>query len=89
MPRAVSDELWSWLADKPWLVRLLVELSSNDGLGHHFGEGLYQFWITADDLKARRFAKVELTADGYLRTQSAKQAPPDLSQSRCPVSQWV
>jgi uncharacterized protein YwqG len=44
---------------------LLLELSSNDGLGHHFGEGVYQFWITPDDLKARRFEKVELTADAY------------------------
>lgn len=44
---------------------LLLELSSEDGLGHHFGEGVYQFWITPDDLKARRFDKVELTADAY------------------------
>lgn len=44
---------------------LLLELSSNEGLGHHFGEGVYQFWITAEDLKARRFDKVELTADAY------------------------
>ena len=139
MSRAESDEFWSWLADKSWLVRfvmtealnlsieasladsreaaaripadvarrvhdrhalasrsehglftttpnrmlappvdvqgnqwdrarthlLLLELSSNDGLGHHFGEGVYQFWITPDDLKARRFDKVELTADAY------------------------
>lgn len=44
---------------------LLLELSSNDGLGHHFGEGVYQFWITPADLKARRFDKVELTTDAY------------------------
>jgi hypothetical protein len=44
---------------------LLLELSSNDGLGHHFGEGVYQFWITPADLRARRFDKVELTADAY------------------------
>jgi hypothetical protein len=44
---------------------LLLELSSNEGLGHHFGEGVYQFWITPDDLKARRFDKVELTTDAY------------------------
>ena len=25
---------------------LLLELSSNDGLGHHLGEGVYQFCIT-------------------------------------------
>jgi hypothetical protein len=44
---------------------LLLELSSNEGLGHHFGEGVYQFWITPEDLKARRFDKVELSADAY------------------------
>jgi hypothetical protein len=44
---------------------LLLEISTNDGLGHHFGEGVYQFWITPDDLKARRFDKVELSADAY------------------------
>ena len=44
---------------------LLLELSSNHGLGHHFGEGVYQFWITPADLRARRFDKVELTADAY------------------------
>jgi len=32
---------------------------------HHFGEGVYQFWITPADLRARRFDKVELTADAY------------------------
>ena len=44
---------------------LLLELSSNEGLGHEFGEGVYQFWITPADLKAHRFDKVELTADAY------------------------
>ena len=24
---------------------MLLELSSDEGLGHHFGEGVYQFWI--------------------------------------------
>ena len=139
VPQRESDEFWSWLADKPWLLRfvitdaltisveaslsesqeaaaripadvarrvhsrhalavesedglfattpdrmlappvdvqgnqwdrakthlLLLELSSNEGLGHHFGEGVYQFWITPADLRARRFDKVELTADAY------------------------
>jgi hypothetical protein len=139
VPQSESDQFWSWLADKPWLMRyvigeamtmsieaslvhsreaaaripsdvarrvhgrhalavrsdkglfattpdrmlappvdvqghqwerakthlLLLELSSNEGLGHHFGEGVYQFWITPADLKARRFDKVELTADAY------------------------
>ncbi|ESQ89895.1 hypothetical protein ABAC460_11375 [Asticcacaulis sp. AC460] len=44
---------------------LLLELSSNDGIAHFFGEGVYQFWITPEDLKARRFDRVELTADAY------------------------
>jgi len=44
---------------------LLLELSSNEGLGHRFGEGVYQFWITPGDLRARRFDKAELTADAY------------------------
>jgi hypothetical protein len=44
---------------------LLLELSSRDGLGHHFGEGVYQFWITPADLMARCFDKVVLTADAY------------------------
>ena len=44
---------------------LLLELSSNEGLGHHFGEGVYQFWITPDDLRARRFDHVMLTTTAY------------------------
>ena len=44
---------------------LLLELSSNEGLGHRFGEGVYQFWITPDDLRERRFNRVELTSDAY------------------------
>jgi hypothetical protein len=44
---------------------LLLELSSNEGLGHHFAEGVYQLWITPGDLLARRFDRVEITADAY------------------------
>jgi Domain of unknown function (DUF1963) len=44
---------------------MLFELSSGDGLGHRFGEGVFQFWITPDDLAARRFEKVVLTAEAY------------------------
>jgi uncharacterized protein YwqG len=44
---------------------LLLELSSNEGLGHHFGEGVYQFWITPADLRARRFDRVMLTTTAY------------------------
>jgi hypothetical protein len=42
-----------------------ISQSLPSGLGHHFGEGVYQFWITPEDLKARRFDKVELSADAY------------------------
>ncbi|MBR1209739.1 DUF1963 domain-containing protein [Bradyrhizobium sp. JYMT SZCCT0180] len=44
---------------------LLLELSSDEGLGHHFGEGVYQFWILPDDLRTRRFDRVLLTTTGY------------------------
>ena len=44
---------------------LLLELSTNHRCGHHFGEGVYQLWNTPDDLRERRFDKVELTADAY------------------------
>jgi hypothetical protein len=44
---------------------LLLELSSNDGLGHYFGEGVYQFWITPADLRSRRFERVRLTTSAY------------------------
>lgn len=44
---------------------LLLELSSNEGIGHHFGEGVYQFWITPEDLRDRRFDRVELIAQAY------------------------
>ena len=46
-----------------WL--LLLELSSDPQIGHHFGEGVYQFWIRPEDLAARRFDLVELTASAY------------------------
>ena len=32
---------------------------------HHFGEGVLQFWIRPDDLAARRFDLVELTASAH------------------------
>jgi hypothetical protein len=44
---------------------LLLELSSDPPIGHHFGEGVLQFWIRPDDLAARRFDLVELTASAY------------------------
>jgi hypothetical protein len=44
---------------------LLLELSSDEGLAHYFGEGVYQFWIRPADLAARRFDRVELTTTAY------------------------
>ena len=46
-----------------WL--LLLELSSDAPVGHHFGEGVFQFWIRPADLMARRFDLVELTVSAY------------------------
>jgi uncharacterized protein YwqG len=42
---------------------LLLELSENDGLGHHLGDGVLQFWIRPEDLQARNFDRVVLTAE--------------------------
>jgi len=44
---------------------LLLELGANDPIGHRYGEGVYQFTIRPDDLRARRFDKVRLTATAY------------------------
>lgn len=44
---------------------LLLELSSNEGFGHHFGEGVYQFWILPNDLRGRCFDRVMLTTTAY------------------------
>jgi hypothetical protein len=60
---AVDVQGHQWERAKTHL--LLLELSSNDGLGHHFGEGVYQFWITPEDLKAGRFDEVTLSTDAY------------------------
>lgn len=46
-----------------WL--LLLELSEDVAIAHHFAEGVLQFWIRPDDLAARRFDRVELTAEAY------------------------
>jgi len=44
---------------------LLLELRSNEPIGHRFGEGVYQFWITPKDLADRRFEQVVLTRAAY------------------------
>jgi hypothetical protein len=45
--------------------RLLFEMSSDEPIGHFFGEGVYQFWIRSEDLAARRFDRVELNGSAY------------------------
>lgn len=44
---------------------LLLELSSESQLGRNFGEGVCQLYISPDDLKARRFDKVEQCFSAY------------------------
>jgi Domain of unknown function (DUF1963) len=44
---------------------MLFEFVDDEALGHRFGGGVFQFWITPDDLAARRFEKVVLTAGAY------------------------
>jgi hypothetical protein len=39
---------------------LLLELPTNAALGHHFGGGALQFWITPEDLADRRFERVQM-----------------------------
>ena len=46
-----------------WLC--LLELGANPGLGHHFAEGVYQFWIRPEDLALGNFDAVELSAETY------------------------
>ena len=40
---------------------LLLELGAEEGIGLLFGEGVYQFTIAPDDLKAGRFERTKLT----------------------------
>lgn len=40
---------------------LLLELASDEAIGHHFGERALQFWITPQDLAAGAFDRVALT----------------------------
>lgn len=44
---------------------LLLELGGDEALGHYFGEGVYQFWISPADLATRRFERVVMTRDAY------------------------
>lgn len=46
-----------------WL--LLLEVSDDPAIAHHLAEGVLQFWIRPADLAARRFDRVELTAEAY------------------------
>ena len=60
-PRYVHGDAEERIDD--WL--LLLELSSNESIGHHFGEGVIQFLIRPADLQARRFDKVEAIVTAY------------------------
>jgi hypothetical protein len=50
---------------------LLLELSSDEGLAHYFGEGVYQFWIRPDDLGAGPFRPRRAQHHRLLRASSA------------------
>lgn len=39
---------------------LLLELSTDEALGHHLGDHVLQFWIAPEDLAARRFAAADV-----------------------------
>ncbi|MBX9662384.1 DUF1963 domain-containing protein [Novosphingobium sp.] len=43
---------------------LLLELPTNPAIGHHFGGGALQWWITPEDLADRRFDAVVMTMAG-------------------------
>ncbi|WP_421847982.1 DUF1963 domain-containing protein [Novosphingobium sp.] len=43
---------------------LLLELPDNPAIGHHFGGGALQWWITPEDLADRRFEAVVMTRAG-------------------------
>lgn len=43
---------------------LLLELPDNPALGHHFGGGALQWWITPEDLADHRFEAVVMTRAG-------------------------
>ena len=46
-----------------WL--LLLEITNHPGIGMHLGEGVMQFLIRPDDLRAARFDKAELIISAY------------------------
>lgn len=48
---------------RAWL--MLLELSDNPPLGHHFAEGVVQFFMRPEDLVQRRFDRVDLYASAY------------------------
>jgi len=43
----------------------LLELSTHGAISHEFGDGVLQFMIRPNDLKERRFERVELVASAY------------------------
>jgi hypothetical protein len=60
-PTDVQGGQWEWASTH----LLLLELSSDAGLGRDFGEGVCQLYIAPDDLKARRFDKAKLAFEAY------------------------
>lgn len=53
----IEERMGEWM--------LLVELSSHEAIGHHFGEGVFQFVIRPDDLRDRRFDRAEVILSAY------------------------
>ena len=60
-PSSVQDNLDAYVRE----YILLLELGTNEGVAHHFAEGVYQLWIRPDDLAARRFDRVKLGITAY------------------------
>jgi hypothetical protein len=57
----VQGGQWEWAGNH----LLLLELSSDAGLGRDFGEGVCQIYVAPEDLKARCFDKVKLQFEAY------------------------
>jgi hypothetical protein len=62
---AVPSDVQGNEYEMPLTHLLLLEISSNEGIGHLYAEGVTQFWITPDDLATGRFDKVVMTNTGY------------------------
>jgi hypothetical protein len=60
-PRYVQGDVEEYVDD--WL--LLLELGNSDSIGWNIGDGVLQFLIRPEDLRARRFDRVEAIRTGY------------------------